>query len=387
MPENKNLRVIAVGGAGSMGRWAVRTLAALDTAEVITVADIDFERAELTAKSVGTPCHPLRLDATDENALREAFADHDVVVNTMGPFDKFMEPILTAAIDSDCHYLDINDDWQPTVKAFDFDEPARAKGLHVILGLGGSPGVTNLCAVLAAQQLDTVEELYTGWKVSAATIVDEPGFPAPKASAATDHWIHQCSQPVLAWEDGKEAHVEPVLPVELDFPGIGKASAYTMGHPEPITLPRAIKGLKRSLNLQSGPAWLLDGLREIGAEVGSGKISLGEGVAKVSEIPRPTEKGPRDPFPIEWSLAIGTKGGEHRSVAVYPLHFHPAKMGGNTGVPAGVGVELLRRGLLLDTGVHAPETIIPPREFFDLLAPLIDENLSGTDDLIAIVEA
>ncbi len=385
--SDKKLRVIAVGGAGSMGRWAVRTIAALGTAEVLTIADIDVERAERTAQSVGGPCQAMALDATDADALRSAFADHDVVVNTMGPFASFMGPILEAAIDSDCHYLDINDDWQPTITAFDLDERARAKGLHIVIGLGGSPGVTNLCAVMAVERLDTVEELYTGWKVSAATIVDEPDFPAPKASAAADHWVHQCSEPIRAWEDGGLADVQPVQPVEVDFPGIGPVVAYTMGHPEPITLPRTFPQLKRSLNLQSGPAWLLDGLRDIGRRVGAGEISLHEGVEQVGSLPRPKEKGPRDPLPIEWSLAIGTKGGERRSVAVFPTHFHPARMGGNTGVPVGIGVELLRRGSLLDTGVHAPESIIPAREFFDLLAPLTDEGLQGMDDLIAVVEA
>lgn len=383
--SDKKLRVIAVGGAGSMGRWAVRTITALDTAEVLTVADIDLARAELTVKSVGGPCGALSLDATDPDAMRAAFAEHDVVVNTMGPFASFMIPILEAAIDSDCHYLDINDDWQPTIEAFELDERARAKGLHVVIGLGGSPGVTNLCAVLAAEQLDEVHELYTGWKVSAATIVDEPDFPAPKASAAADHWIHQCSAQIRAWEGGQAAELDPVTEVKLDFPGIGPVAGYTMGHPEPITLPRTFPQLKRSLNLQSGPAWLLDALREIGREVGEGKLSLHEGAEKIANQPRPAEKGPRDPLPIEWSLAVGIKDGSPRSVAAFPKHFHPARMGGNTGVPLGIGVELLRRGALLDTGVHAPESVIPAREFFDLLAPLTADGLIGADDLIAVV--
>ncbi|WP_375001434.1 saccharopine dehydrogenase family protein [Aeromicrobium sp. CTD01-1L150] len=385
--SEKKLRVIVVGGAGSMGRWAVRTIAALDTAGLLTVADIDAERAALTARSVAGPCAPMTLDATDPAAMRRAFADHDVVVNTMGPFALFMRPILEAALDSDCHYLDINDDWQPTLEAFDLDEKARSRQLHAVIGLGGSPGVTNLCAVMAAERLDVVEELHTGWKISAATIVDEPDFPAPTASAAMDHWIHQCSELIRAREGGRDTDVQPVQPVELDFPGRGRVVAYTMGHPEPITLTRSFPELTRSLNLQSGPAWLLDGLRAIGGDVGAGTISLQEGIRRMGELPRPAEKGPRDLLPIEWALAIGTKDGAPRSVAVYPEHFHPARMGGNTGVPVGIGVELLRRGALLETGVHAPESAIPTRQFFDLLAPLTDESLSGWDDLIALVEA
>ncbi|KAA1427800.1 saccharopine dehydrogenase family protein [Nocardioides antri] len=380
------LRVIAVGGAGSMGRWAVRTIARLGTASVLTVADIDLDRAERVVASVGGPTRALRLDATDPEQLRAAFAEHDVVVNTMGPFATFVRPVLQAALDSDCHYLDINDDWQPTIEAFDFDADARRRGLHVVVGLGGSPGVTNLCAAHAADRLDVVHELHTGWKLSGATIVDEPGFPAPAASAAVEHWLHQCAQPIRAWVDGAPGSVEPVEQVDLCFPGLGVVTAYTMGHPEPITLPKAYPGLRSSLNLQSGPAWLFDYLREVSARFAAGEIDLRTGAALLADPPAPADPGARSTLPIEWALAVGEKDGEPCRVAVYPRHFHPAKMGGNTGIPLAVGVELLRRGALRDTGVHAPETVMDPREFFDLLAPLTDAGLRDADDLLAVVE-
>jgi saccharopine dehydrogenase-like NADP-dependent oxidoreductase len=369
-----------------MGRWAVRTIAELGSASVLTVADLDLDRAERVAESVGGPCRALRLDATDPQQLVKAFAEHDVVVNTMGPFATFVRPILEAALATDCHYLDIDDDWQPTVEAFELDEEARRRGLHVVVGLGGSPGLTNLCAVHAADQLDEVHELHTGWKLSGATVVDEPGFPAPAASAAVEHWLHQCSQPIRAWVDGAAGEVDPVKQVDLEFPGLGLVTAYTMGHPEPITLPRRYPQLRSSLNLQSGPAWIFDHLREVSKRFAAGEIDLATGAALLADPPAPPSGGgERSPLPIEWALAIGEKDGKPSRVAVYPRHFHPAKMGGNTGVPLAIGVELLRRGELLRTGVHAPETAIEPRAFFDLLAPLTDETLQHGDDLVAVV--
>lgn len=384
---DKQLRVIAVGGAGSMGRWAVRTVARLGSAETLTVADIDLERATLLADEVGGPCRAIALDATDEAAMRAAFAEHDVVINTMGPFATFFRPILESAIATGCHYLDINDDWQPTVGAFELDNAARERGLHVVIGLGGSPGVTNLCAVLAAERLDQVHTIYTGWKVAGATIVDEPLFPAPKASAAMDHWIHQCSGPIQAWDEGQPAEVEPVARVEFEFPGVGSVHAFTMGHPEAVTLPRRYPGLTRSYNLQSGPDWLLDLLRAAGREHGSGAISLHEAAVQLADHPRPAEKAPRDPLPVEWSVAIGERDGQKLTVGVHPTAFHPSKMGGNTGIPLAVGVELLRRGQLLDVGVHAPETAIDPTQFFDLLATQMEPPLAGAGELIRIVES
>lgn len=379
------LRVIVVGGAGGMGRWAVRSIAQLGSASVLTVADLDAERAQTLCAEVGDPAVALRLDVTDRAGLLEAFGSHDVVVNTMGPFATFVRPIVSAAIDAGCHYLDIDDDWQPTVALFDLDDDVRRAGLHVVTGLGGSPGVTNLCAVMAADELDVVHELHTGWKLSGARVIEETAFPPKGASAASEHWLHQCSEPIRAWDEGAPAWLPPVERVELDFPGVGPAVAYTMGHPEPITLPRKYPGLRRSLNLQVGPSWLMDHLRETGRSYHEGRLTLHEGAELLVSPVRPEHEEPRSLLPIEWALAIGERHGAPRSVAVYPLHWHPGLMGGNTGAPVAVGVELLRRGQLADVGVHAPETIVDPRQFFDLLAPLIDNALRGTDDLIAVV--
>jgi threonine dehydrogenase-like Zn-dependent dehydrogenase len=92
--------VLIVGGAGAMGRWAVRGIARLGSAERLLIADIDLARAEQVAKEVGGPCAAIRLDATDTEAMKAAFADCDVILNTMGPFSKFARPILEAAIDT-----------------------------------------------------------------------------------------------------------------------------------------------------------------------------------------------------------------------------------------------------------------------------------------------
>lgn len=388
LATSEKLRVIAVGGAGAMGRYAVRTISRLDSASRITVADIDFARAEQVSEEVGSPCEPMQLDATDPIAMREAFADHDVVINTMGPFAKFARAILDAAIDSNCHYLDIGDDWQSTVESFEFEAKARDRGLHVVIGLGSSPGVTNLCAVVATERLDTVDSLYTGWKLAAAVVEDEPDYPPTShASAAVEHWLIQCSGEIKVWKDGALADEVPVKEVAFNFPGIGPVTAYTMGHPEPLTLPRTFPDIRESVNLQSGPAWIFEHLRGVAAQYDAGKVNLEQG-AKLLENPTPpSERSPRDPLPVEWAVAQGKKNGQAHAVAVYPSKHPAGKMGANTGIPLAIGVELLRRGAIKDVGVHAPESAIDVDQFFELLAQLTDPSFSSLDDILVIEEA
>ena len=89
---NTELTVLVVGGAGGMGRHAVRTLARLGAATRILVADLNENRARLVADEIGSGAEAVHLGATDPDAMRTAFADCDVVLNTMGPFARFGTP-------------------------------------------------------------------------------------------------------------------------------------------------------------------------------------------------------------------------------------------------------------------------------------------------------
>lgn len=387
MTDHEKLRVIAVGGAGAMGRHAVRTIKRLGSASVVAIADIDLTRADTLAREIGDIAISVKLDATDPDAMRSVFGDYDVVLNTMGPFAMFARPIMAAAIDSGCHYLDIGDDWQSTLEAFELDATARERGLHVVIGLGSSPGVTNLLATVAASRLEVVEQLHTGWKVSAAVAEEEPDYPVQgHASAALKHWLLQCSGTIKVWKDGALVDESPVAEVTLDFPGIGHVSAYTMGHPEPVSLARSYPQLRDSLNLQSGPAWLFAHLREVAAEYESGSITLAEGARRLGDLPVPADPGPRDRLPLEWALASGSRNGRRVSVAVYPRSVAPGRMGGNTGIPLGIGVELLRRKRIKDVGVHAPESALVPEDFFEIFATMVTEPCDAAE-LLHIVES
>lgn len=370
-----------------MGRWAVRAITRLGSAARLLIADLDFARAEQVAAEVGPPCQAISLDATDPRALREVFSRQDVVLNTMGPFALYSGPILSAAIEEDCDYLDIDDDWESTVAAFELDGTARERGLRVIKGLGGSPGTSNLLARLAAERLDRVDELLTGWAVYGAVVADEPDYPPPSsAAAAVEHWLIQCSGTIRAWRYGEESDLRPMERVELEYPGIGSVPVYTVGHPEALTLPRYVDGLSSSLNVMSGPAWLFDHVRRVAAAYDAGEVTLAEGAVQLQRPAVPSEKGPRDPLPIVWALARGERAQDPVDVAVHPRAFPKGKMGGNTGVPLAIGLELLRQGRVGEPGVHAPEGVIEPDEFFEYLARLVEPACSSAGELLAIEE-
>ena len=48
------------------------------------------------------------------------------------------------------------------------DNQAKNAGITAILGLGASPGLTNILAYMAMLELDDISKVYTGWDMSSA---------------------------------------------------------------------------------------------------------------------------------------------------------------------------------------------------------------------------
>ena len=52
---------------------------------------------------------------------------------------------------------------------FSLNKLAEEKNKIAILGLGASPGITNMLALKAMNELDKVSNVYTGWDISQQT--------------------------------------------------------------------------------------------------------------------------------------------------------------------------------------------------------------------------
>ncbi|MDO7572293.1 MAG: saccharopine dehydrogenase NADP-binding domain-containing protein, partial [Pseudomonadales bacterium] len=109
------MKILAIGGSGGMGRFAVKALQDLETIEQIVVADLNADSAQGFANEMNDKVSAMPLDVSDALALQQAMNGMDVVMNTCGPFFRFGVPILQASINTGCHYFDICDDWEPTL--------------------------------------------------------------------------------------------------------------------------------------------------------------------------------------------------------------------------------------------------------------------------------
>jgi saccharopine dehydrogenase-like NADP-dependent oxidoreductase len=366
------VRVLVVGGAGGMGRCVVRTLHGSREIDEIVVADRDANTAAAIAELYSSGVRAAQVDTHDAVSVEKFVASTDIVVNAAGPFFKTGAGVLDAAIRHGRVYIDVDDDPEPTLAALRRHEEATRSGAVCVIGLGASPGVTNLLACVAAQRLDSVREVVTAWNIGAAgppDPTDDPvGAPDHSTTAAFEHFYRETTGSVLQLRDGAVVDVAPLQAITLELNDYGVALAFTVGHPEAVTLQRRFPSLRTSTNAFFGPEAVVNTLVHAirtASVMGLGSnnfASIARDRRRLAETP---DMSTAANLPLLAAIAVGDIDGEPaRQVAVMD-QLPPSGMAGATGVPAAVGVLLAARGVLPRTpGVFTPEEVVPVPAFF-----------------------
>ncbi|MGV0582856.1 saccharopine dehydrogenase NADP-binding domain-containing protein [Mycobacteroides chelonae] len=392
------MKILALGGAGAMGAVAVRTAREVPGIEEIVIADRDLGAAEGLVRQLGEGCVPVRavqIDVTDEAALRAVLEPVDLVLNTVGPYFRFGLTVLLAAIETRTHYLDICDDWEPTLQMLELDETAREYGVCAVIGMGASPGISNLLAATAAAEFDSIHDIYTAWPVDVGTDGDGTEGKAQllgsggRPTAAAVHWMEQASGTITAVGGGQLVEQRPLSPVTLDLPAGHRGTAYSIGHPEPITLRRSLKPIGTVLNLMVITPWAVAYLDTLRRDIDTGLLTR-EQAAAAFAVPgwrravrsacaavRLRGAGTLPPF---FAAVIGERDGDrHTALArlnltgpqAQPMRSALRDMARITGVPLALGMAQVIDGTARRAGVHPPEAVIEPGRFFaDLGAAL-----------------
>ena len=373
------MKILILGGSGGMGRFASRAISSIENISLITIADLNAQSVKEFADSFkSTKIIGIGLDVLDKEALKNKLSEHDVVLNLTGPFFKFAYPILEAALEENCHYLDICDDWEPTEKMFALNDLAQEKNKTAIIGLGASPGITNFLALKAMTELDEVNKIYTGWDISSAEPEEESS--QSDVNAAMLHGIEQMVGRVKVFKDNKFQMVRPLKRVDINYPEIGEFKVSIFGHPEAITFPHHYPEISESLNLMHGDDGSFRFIFKILRFFIEVKLLTKNTAARIIHwLETKNSKVSKDSvnsLPGVYGLAKGLKNGTKTSIAVTLDSsndmLEKMSMGEATGYPLACGLKMLIDGKINKFGVLAPEACgIDPDIFFQELSSIL----------------
>lgn len=354
------MKVIALGGAGVMGRFGVKDLAARESVEEILIADYDMAAARALADELGPKCRAQQVDANNHSAMVETIRGYDVAMGTIGPFYKYEKKVASAAIDAGVNYVSICDDYDAAEAFLTLDDAARKAGVTAITGAGWTPGITNMLAKLGADRLDEVDEIATAWAC-------DPADTAGKA--VTLHLIHAVTGMIPSFIDGRMQIIPAGTGRErLRFPQtVGECDISHAGHPEPVTIPRYINA--RTVTLKGGLTdRFLSGLADVIVKMRLTNTDRKKdfiGALFNALLPYLERIGKP---PVTCSACrtdvTGRKDGKWTHIA-YGAAAHMDML---TCLPCSIVVQMVGEGLITEKGALAPECCVDPKEFFGRLS-------------------
>lgn len=357
------MRALVLGGAGGMGQGVARDLIKQQQVTNVVLGDLYPDPERLAPKLRDSEKVKLiKMDVNDHDGMVSAFREVDVVINCAGPFYKTAVPVAKAAVEAKVNYIDICDDYEGTEILFnsEIDKMAREAGITVLTGMGSDPGTNNVLVKWYADRLDSVDEIYLYWVVSIAEL----------AGAAWDHSLHMTLGKIPQYLNGELVYVEggtEVVAEEFLEP-LGTCHVRYVGHPQPLTIPRYIEGV-RNVVIKGAliPLWvdeLIKEQKDTGL-LGKDPIDIkGTSVTPYDLALKLWETIPkgRDNGPQASGLKVIVKGERAGKKVTYTADM-VGRMAPGTGLPASIAALMMDAGDVTEKGVVAPEGCIDPGRF------------------------
>ncbi len=383
-------KVTVLGGCGAVGSVSARTLAKHPEFSEVVIADYNIEKAEsLAAEMKGVSA--VKFDALDGKSVLAAIKGSDVVLNCVGPFYRTVKPILNAVIESKINYVDVCDDVDVTLDILNESGRADRAGISALIGMGSSPGVTNLLGKLASKMLldetDSVDIFHTH------------GGEPTEGEGVIGHRFHCMSIDIPMFLEGRLQYVKYfdesgiALRESFEFPMIneGAVPLFPYPHPEQVTMPQHI-ALKRVTNkgsvlpieyynLTAEMCRLGLSSREPLEVKGQTVVPYDFAVAHIlkerERILKETNFGKQ-----RGCVSVIAKGKKEGKYAEFRFHMasRSEALGEGTGIPAAMGAILMNRGKITRKGVWPPEACVEPGDFLGMLPEVFDVKGGGGKD-------
>lgn len=246
------MRALVLGASGQIGAMSVKDLVEFYKADVMATSR-DEGRVKKAVNDLRVDKNKVttgRVDAHDKDAVIKAIKDHkaDVVLNAA--WYQTNLNVMDACLKGGAHYTDLGGFFDTTLKQLELGKKFGDAGLKATVGLGSTPGITNLAGACGASRLDTVDSIDITCSWGNTLPVKEAGWPGYSIRTVIDEF----SQEPIIWKNGKYAKM-PVLSgevlVNMQEP-IGKVKAYLVKHSEPATMGKYISNKPRNVAFRIG---------------------------------------------------------------------------------------------------------------------------------------
>jgi saccharopine dehydrogenase-like NADP-dependent oxidoreductase len=240
-------------GVGAEGSFVATELARTPDVDEVRLADIRMEACERVARRLKSD--KISIHRVDANKIDEIVAvgeGVDVIVNALALLELNMN-LIRAALKCKSNYIDVAFEQYSDLLGLSRD--FKDRNITAILGAGVAPGTTNLCAAIANDDLDRIDDIRI-----LVGVRDEGNELLVPAAPEIIYMYAQMNS--LIFENGEYKEVPPFSNEEVfKFPEpLGEIRVWTVPSEELVILPQNFKGVK-NVSIKEGCYPLFDFLK------------------------------------------------------------------------------------------------------------------------------
>ncbi|MBI4399401.1 saccharopine dehydrogenase NADP-binding domain-containing protein [Candidatus Micrarchaeota archaeon] len=373
------MKFVVLGGTGMMGRIVVKDLFEMSKGSEIIIASNDKEKARSMAEGYkSSRVTGFGINVKEINATSRLLEGSDVALNCVQYY--FNLDVMKAALKARTNYLDLGGLFYVTREQLRLHRQFLRNNLIAILGVGSTPGITNVLARYGASMLDEVYEMHV--KVGSrdySRVTNPSSFMVPYSMETI---LDEFTKEPIVYTKGRIRKVKPLSGLEVvNFPKpVNEVTGFYTLHSELATFPSSFRnrGLKEA---SFRVAFAHDFVEKIKflvsaglassepVEVGDVRIVPRKVLVKViNELPKPIIKRLEDYEFLRVDMKGRKKGKKVRMfvdcLARAKPEWNAAAGDMDTGTPPSIVAQMIADNKIQEKGVLPPELCIEPLSFF-----------------------
>ena len=389
------MSILVLGASGQIGGFAVQDLVEMCGEKDVIASSrrMSHVKKAVDDLKLSNKVKVMELDATDSSKLLETIKREKVESVVNCAWYQTNLGVMDACLKGGATYTDLGGFFDTCLKQIDLHKKWKDAGINATIGLGSTPGMTNIAGAAGAKKLDAVDTIDITCSWGNTLPVKEAGWPGYSIRTVLDEFTQESVQ----WINGKYAK-QKILGGETDVTmpePIGKVKAYFIKHSEPATMGKYLnaKNVTFRIGFPASDMNTFLTLRALGfadtnpLEVGGAKISpldyltsmYQRGISEGRAAP-PKEKIEYDMFRID---CVGKKDSMPATVTYFIVTWNDPDRGvssaRDTSVPPAIVAHWQHTKRIKEAGVFPAEATVDPEPFFKELGKrkiYVDEQIT-----------
>ena len=389
------MSILVLGASGQIGGFAVQDLVEMCGEKDVIASSrrMSHVKKAVDDLKLSKKVKVMELDANDSSKLLETIKREKVESVVNCAWYQTNLGVMDACLKGGATYTDLGGFFDTCLKQIDLHKKWKDAGINATIGLGSTPGMTNIAGAAGAKKLDSVDTIDITCSWGNTLPVKEAGWPGYSIRTVLDEFTQESVQ----WINGKYAK-QKILGGETDVTmpePIGKVKAYFIKHSEPATMGKYLnaKNVTFRIGFPASDMNTFLTLRALGfadtnpLESGGAKISpldyltsmYQRGISEGRAAP-PNEKIEYDMFRID---CVGKKDNMAATVTYFIVTWNDPERGvssaRDTSVPPAIVAHWQHTKRIKEAGVFPAEATVEPEAFFRELGRrkiLVDEQIT-----------